>query len=277
MQPSRGGALANAVEVLPVEHLPEYVIGFPVYVAMTVRAKPNAALNAVTFPDLLDLRESVGVELVRRGGGPGDTVTYEPAPHPGGDERPQGERLEPNETRRMLIDVSPILGRGIGEGEYDARLSWVTVGEIYDAPPVTLRFRRPTPDETARRASAAPDRERYPTWGIWTRTCSAAPSQSTDVRQDDPLVLNLLLRRLFCSPVPPDRIDPTALDALGGLFAPERDAFKVELYNARGDTARAQQLLEQITGSYPGLAWWARMLSAGAGYVMSFRNPVTPR
>ncbi len=275
MQPTRGGALANVVEVLPVEHQPEYVIGFPVYVALTVRARPNASLNAVTFPDFLDLRESIGLELVRRGGG--ETVGYEPSPRTGGDERPTGERLESGETRRLLIDLSPLVGRTIAPGEYEGRVSWVAVGEIYDGPPVTLRFRGPTSAETALLAAVAPDRSRYPTWGIWTRTCSEAPPQPTDVSQDNPLAFNLLLRRLFCSPVPPDRIDPTALDTLGGLVVPERDLLKAELFLARGNAAAARQLTEQVASAYPGLAWWVRMLSTGRGYVASFRNPIVPR
>jgi hypothetical protein len=275
MQPTRGGALAQMVEVLPVEHLPEYVIGFPVYVALTVRARPNGALNAVTFADMLDLRECVGLEMVRRGGG--DTVSYVPAPHTGGDERPQGERLEPGETRRMLIDISPLIGRAITNGEYELRLSWLAAGEVYEAAPVTLRFRQATSADTALLASAAADRGKFPTWGIWTRTCSEAPPQAVNVIQGNPLAFNLLLRRLFCSPVPPDRIDLTALDTLGGLFAPERDALKAELYHARGDLVAAGQLTEQIARTSPGLTWWLRMLSAGGGYVSSFRNPVVPR
>jgi hypothetical protein len=275
MQPTRGGALANVVEVLPVEHQPGYVIGFPMYVALTVRARPNASLNAVRFADLLDLHESIGVEIVRRGGG--DSVSYEPVSRPRGDARPRGERLEPGETRRMLTDISPLVGRALADGEYDVRLSWVAAGEIFDAPPVMLRFRRPTADETARLASVAPDRGRYPTWGVWTRTCSEAPPQAVTVQQGDPLALNLILRRLFCSPVPANRIDPGALDSLGGLFAPERDALKAELYNARGDTAQARQLTDALARTHPGLAWWIHMVAAGGGYVTSFRNPVVPR
>lgn len=272
MQPTRGGALAKVVEVLPVAHEPEYVIGFPVYVALTVRARPDAALSAVAFADLLDLRESIGLEMVRRGGG--DSVSYEPSPRPTGDERPKGDRLEPGETRRMLTDISPLVGRGVSEGEYDVRLSWVAAGEIYDAPPVALRFRRPTSSEAARLALVAPDRAQYPTWSAWTRTCSEAPLAAGEVTAENRLALNLLLRRLFCSPIPPERADPSMLDALGGLYAPERDALKAELYQARGDTARFRALREEVVGATPGLAWWMQMLDGGGGYVASFRNPV---
>ena len=255
--------LSTAVKVLPVDHLPEYVIGFPVYVAITVRADPDTSLNRLRFADFINLRESIGVEIELSGGG--DAVRYQP--HPVAPET-GGERLGPGETRRMLADVSPLLGAGIVAGEYRARFTYVTPRATYAAPPATMRFRLPTAAEDVLLTAAAPDRARFPNWALWTMSCShdvyAGP-----IGLENPLRFGLVLQRLLCGPDSPDRVDPRILDVLTGLFEPERNALEAELYHARNDLESYQRIRAGILGT-PGLAWWIRMLDQGGAYLKTF-------
>jgi hypothetical protein len=269
MEPTTKHPLAGAMEISPVETLPEYVIGFPVYVAITVRARPGATFNRLRFADFTSLRECVGVEIARHGGG--YSAEYKPHPRISSDTGASPERLQPGEARRMLTDVSSLLGSGLVEGEYGARFSYNAPMGEYQAPAATLRFRRPTAAEAALLVAAAPDRPQFANWGLWTKSCSHPPYEGA-IGSENPLRLNLLLQRLFCGPEPPDRIDPGMLDVLAGLFEPERNALKAEIYHARNDIPEYNRMRTAILHASPGLAWWIRMLDQGGAYLKTFRT-----
>jgi len=267
MYPQTQKPMIAGLDILPVEFLPEYVIGFPVYVAITVRARPNSVFNSLRFADFLNLRESIGLEISRHEGG--YSASYEPRPIISQETGGPPERLQPGESRRMLADVSPLVGVGILEGEYDARFSYVSPRTSYAAPPVTLRFRKPTAAESALLAAAAPDRQRFPNWGRWSFTCSHS-NYDGPIETDNPLRFNLLLQRLFCGAEPPERVDPRTLDVLTGLFEPEANALKAELYHARNDLEGYQRARAAILRDSPGLAWWIDMLDGGGSYLQTF-------
>jgi hypothetical protein len=269
MHPTTETPVPPELDILPVEHLPEYVIGFPVYVAITVRARPNTWFNMLPFADFLNLRASIGVEFGNQRGG--EPFRYAPKPFLDPESGRSGGRLGAGESRRMLADVSPFFGDGTGEGEYWARFSYIDTEAAYEAAPVTLRFRKPTPAESALLASAAPDRLKFADWGLWTISCPQGPAYDRAIAPDSPLKLNLLLRRLFCGPEPLNRVDPAILDVLDGLYAPEGNALKAELYHARRDDANYQQLRARILRDSPGLAWWIRMIDQGGAFLKSIR------
>jgi hypothetical protein len=260
--------ITEGLEVLPVEFLPEYVIGFPVYVAITVRARPNSILNNLRFADFLNLRESIGLEMSRHDGG--YSAHYEPKPIISLEAGALPERLQPGETRRMLADVSSLVGAGVIEGDYAARFSYVSPRATYMATPVTLRFRKPAAAEKALLATAAPDRPRFPNWGRWTLSCSHADYDGP-ITPDNPLRFNLLLQRLFCGPEPPAQVDPQILDVLTGLFQPEGSALKAELLHARNDIDGYHRARAAAVSVAPGLAWWMEMLDHGGAYLKTFR------
>ena len=269
MYPQTQDPITAGLEILPVEVLPEYVIGFPVYVAITVRARPNSIFNSLRFADFMNLRECIGLEMSRHDGG--YSARYEPKPIISQETGGLPERLQPGETRRMLADVSPLVGAGVIEGEYGARFSYVSRRAAYTATSVTLRFRKPTTAEAALLAAAAPDRSRFPNWGRWTLSCSHIYYDGP-IGPDNPLRFNLLLQRLFCGPEPPERVDPRILDVLTGLFQPEATALRAELLHARNDTAGYQRTRTIIVHLTPGLAWWMNMLDQGGAYLKTFRD-----
>jgi hypothetical protein len=252
---------------MPVEHLPEYVIGFPMHVAITVRAHPDVSFNTLPFADFVSLNSCIGAEITGQHGG--EPVRYQPKPHLDPQSGKRGSKLAPGESRRMLADVSPYFN-GISEGEYQVRFSYIETDGIYHAPAVTLRLRRPTTAESALLESAAADRPNFPTWGMWTITCPKTPYDGP-VSADNPLRFNLLLRQIFCGPQSLDRFDPALLDVLTGLYAPEGRVLEAELYQARGDSDRYQKMRSRILLDAPGLGWWTRMIDGGGAYLKSIR------
>jgi hypothetical protein len=265
MQPA-ANAQSAGLEVLPVEHLPEYVTGYPMYVAITVRAGAGTAWNRLRFADLTGLHDTIGVEMIQESG-PG-RVSQMPKPviEPEAGMFPQ--RLEPGESRRMLADVSPLVG-DIGEGAWRVRFSYLTPKAAYRAAPVVLHFRKPSPGEEALKGSVAPDRGRFANWSLWSETCGETPIPADRLRSAGALTLPLLERYLFCGPEPLESIEPSVVDVLTGLYTPERDALKAELYQARGDRDAYERLRQTILASAPGLAWWVHMMDGGGAFVKS--------
>lgn len=257
------------LKVVSVEHLPEYVIGFPVYVAITVRASPNVSFNKLLFADILDLRESIGIEAVGTSG----TITYKPKPFIDAESGAFGNRLGAGESRRMLTDVSPLFGENINEGEYRVTFSFVTPNKKnYPATPVRIKFRKPNDAETTLLSTAADDRNDFPNWAVWTQSPPKNSVYTGEVTPDNPLRFNLLLRRLFFGPEPLDRANPNTLNALTDVYEPERDALKAELIKIRKDQATYERIKKQTLDTNPGLHWWFQMLDTNGAYLTSFRQ-----
>jgi hypothetical protein len=268
MQATSRDNRSAGLEILPVEHLPEYVIGFPVYVAITVRSQPDSSFNRLLFADLADLRECIGVEIT--GKDAASTKRYVPKPIIDEESGLFPMRLKPGESRRMLADVSPLTGLTIPEGEYMVCFSFVTTKEAFAAEPVRIRFRKPTAAENAMKDAVAKDRSKFSNWAEWSVTCPPEPVSAREIRAGHPLTFSLLLRHLLCGAEPLNQVDPALLDVLNGLYAPERDALKAELYHARGDEANYKRLRSQILLGTPGLAWWIRMIDEGGAFLKSF-------
>jgi hypothetical protein len=267
MYPTKEASGPADIDILPVEHLSEYVAGFPVHVAITLRAHRDISFNALQFADFLNMRSCIGAEIVSLRGG--EPRRYKPKPILALQAGKSGGKLGPGELRRMLVDVSPYFA-GIAEGEYRVRFSFVETYGVYEAPPVTMRFRSPAPVESALLAAAAPDRENFETWDAWTIACAEA-AYDGPIASDNPLKFNLLLRRLFCGPGSLDQFDPAALGVLTGLYAPEGRALQAELYQARGDTDRYLHVRGRILVDTPGLGWWIRMIDRGGAFIKSIR------
>jgi hypothetical protein len=268
---TNSGPLPDAeLSVVVVAHEPEYVLGFPVHVAVTIRAGPNTAFNELVFADLTDLRECLGLRLRATDGT--TVVDYVPKPIIEPEAGAFPGRLRPSEERRMLTDVSPLISTAIAEGEYQVWISYVSPGTTAKAEPVRWRFRRPTVPEATVLATLAADRASFPNWASWTTTRPQPAVFAGVVTPDNPLRLNLLLRRLFYGPEPLGGVDPAVLDVLTGLYEPERDALKAELFHARNDLARYRELRTTILTGCPGLDWWMRMLDEGGGILQTFRS-----
>jgi hypothetical protein len=265
MQSNVESHVPPGLDILPVDHFAEYVIGFPMHVAITVHASSRVRFNALPFANFLDLRSCIGIEFVEDKGG--EPIRYSPKPMIDPQSANRGGPLAPGESRRMLVDVSPYFAAA-GEGKYRVQFSYIETDGAHAAPPVVFRLRQPNQAESAALVSA--DRSRFPTWGQWTTVCPKTLFNGP-IGADNPLRFNLLLQRVLCGPTPLDRVDPSVLDVLTGLYAPEGRALQAELALARGDHSRYEQIRSQLLALAPGLAWWIRMTDGGGAFLKSLR------
>jgi len=267
---TEGNVPAHAdVEILPVERPPEFVLAFPAFMAVTIRTKPGVALSRAPVADILRLNQCIGLEMQNDAG----AVVHKYVPTPVVDRElgKPGSRVEPGESRRMLTDISELVPPDIAEGTYTLRVSYVIPRGAYAAAPFTIRIRRPSPPEAAFLAAAAPDRGRYQNWAVWATTCPTTSVYGGPIDPGNPLTLYLLLRRVLCTPGGLAQFDPTIFDTLQGVYEPEGQMLKAELYQARGDVPRYQQTRAAVLQRYASLTWWGRMLDAGGAYLRTLR------
>lgn len=262
MQASSEDDVVDPLTIMPVEHASEYVIGFPMYLAVTVRARPNIELNRLVFGNPVNLRACLGVDAQ----GPGKTIRTRPRPIIESSFGRAAQSLVSGESRRMLLDVSPLF-HTVGEGEYSAQFQYAApeVGAV--APPLQLHFRQPTREDQAILQKLAPDRADFNTWGEWCLTPPKQPVDPGALNQAGPLTFSLALRYLLFGKEPLSSIDPAILDVLQGVYAPERDLMKAELYQERGDDAAALKLQEAVHENTVGLDWWIALLHQKSGFV----------
>lgn len=270
MHPDVSQAEPLDIEIVSVEHWPEYIIGFPAHVAITVRGRAGVTLGQLAFADLAGLNEAIGLEAVDTTSGA--AFKYVPRPMVDRSMGRSPRRLEAGEQRRMLTDVSPLLLAVPHEGTFSLRFSFVSPQLTASAAPVTVRLRRSTPVEDALRQRVAPDRPTFPNWASWATACPAdtIPDEAM-LPSRHPLLFDLLLRQLYCGPTPLRTFDPRRLDVLTDPYAPERDALKAELYYLRGERTQYERIRDTVLKTTPGMAWWFRLIdTAGGAYVKSF-------
>lgn len=257
----------RGLEFLKLDHLPEYVIGFPAYVAITVKAKPEIHFKALRFADLTGLKSSIGVELKPEAG---ELIRSFPTAIVDEDLGLDPETLDGGEIRRMLTDVSPLFGANPQPGVYDTRFFFVSSSGANPSRHVTIRLRKATAAEESAIKSLAPDKLKFPTWSQWSITCSDASIETQDLPSEDPLFFALLLKQLFCGKGPLRAVSPETLDVATGLYEPEREALRAELLHLRGDDAGYKRIRVRTLERFPGLAWWFRMIDEGGGYIETF-------
>jgi hypothetical protein len=230
-----------------------------------VRADEETSFHQLAFADLVNLRSSIGLEMI----GPSFTHREMPTPVVEEDLGRKPQSLMPGETHRMLTDISPLLGSEVREGEYRIRLSYLSEEFTLKGKPFAVRFRRPDAAERSLLAFAA-NRDKQPNWATWMRICQEKSLGLPEIPRSSPAALTFVLNSLFCGREALASVSPNALDGFDGIPTPERRALAAELLLARGDTARATTLQEAILRETPGLQWWITKLQKGAGYLKTF-------
>ena len=263
------------LEVTSVETLREYIHGFPAYAAVTIATNPHTSFSHLRFANLLDLSGCIGIEITRSDGKV--IVHILPAPRPYEDPRGGGETLREGETRRMLTDISQLIPADLPEGEYNARIVYAARrGDFYWSQLFNIKLRNPTTAEAGWLSSLAPDRQSALEWNDWTYTQPNHRVYLGEITPENPLKVNLILRRLFFGAESLEQVDPEVLNVLTAgndskLYEPETLALKAELYQARGDQSKYQECVTRISARTPGLQWWIRMMESGAGFLRTFR------
>ncbi|MCA9704734.1 MAG: hypothetical protein KDK70_02655 [Myxococcales bacterium] len=263
----------SALLPLRAETLAQYVRGGPIHVAVEIAFEPAPARPGVPLLDELDERPrlellapsaSLGLELW----GEGDEPLLRVPPRSGAvePEGVPGYTLRPGERRRVLVELGERLPTLTAE-RYRLELSYEAEGLRCHGEPLALCVRDPSPGEL--------DGPIPPHGTSWSRWSLAAPEPRyafDRVRAEDPARFCRVIRELVRGPQPLARIDPTRLEALEGLYAPEREALTVELLVARHDHAGARARAQAAESSTPGLRWWLEAALAGQGPITSLRT-----
>jgi len=263
-------------EVSAVVSLPEYITGLPAYLALTITSGRDTSYSDLRFANLLSLGGCIGIELKSSDGKL--VVLHVPTPQSSDDPETSGGTLGQGESRRMLTDISPLLPDNLPDGTYRARLAYATdeTKQCWSAS-FDIKFRSPTKAEAAWISSTVTDRNNSLPWTHWTYVQPKYPVYRGQISPENPLKLNLVLRRLFFGPESLEKADPEILKVLtegndSKLYAPETWALRAELYQARGDQQKYQECISQISRNTNGLQWWVRMLEAGhGGFLKTFR------
>lgn len=260
----RGIVIADGLGPLDAACLPEYVLGFPVHLAITLRVdSPSTRFKQLPLPGFFGLKGAIGVVLTERRGG---TVRARIDPHPRVD-RDLGSppfALGPSETRRILLDLGDVVPPDMPPGAYILQVTYASRDERIAGPPLMISWRTPTADERRELDSLKPERERAGSWSLWTKFPAAHPdSLRGPFDRDDPLRYCRVLRYLQAGDDALSAVDVHLLDALDSLYLPESVALRAELWKARGNQHEYDLASARIRQDFPGLLWWLGEIENG--------------
>lgn len=240
---------------LEIEFFPTYVLGYPMHVAITVRAdRPGATLKRLPRPSVDSLEDAIGVLAVDDR----DTVVgrREPNPVVDPDLGVFGFTLRAGEARRFLVDLSDALPwESIGPGTFTLTVSYASEYAAAAAPLITISLRAPTAKERAVLDDLAPELAAAGSWGGWSRTPARDPgSLRGPFDPADPLRFLRVRRYLLQGDDHLASIDPSSLGVLDGPYEPEAIAIAAEIAWAQGARAGFTALSARLRQRAPGLA-----------------------
>lgn len=263
------GVVSPGLAPLQVETAQEYVSGFPVHVAATIRASsPEAGLRNLPYADLFRSAGAFGLTLTDLSGKL--TIVSAPPSSVVDREKQAGTLvLRPGESRRMLIDLSEMLPAGIKAGEYRAVLAYGETRSRTNSPQFVLRFRDPSAEERADWKALDPEAQSLGGWGMWSLHRPAEKlSPDTPIPPTAALRFNRAVRLLLFG----DRLDAKVLQGLDGIYAPEVAALAAEVLQVAGDQAGYERQSQSVRARYPSLSWWIDQVAAGQGLIAFYRS-----
>lgn len=258
----------NPPELLPLEvaHDSEYVLSLPVYLAATLGCdNPEATLMRLPYFDISNTNGFIGLTLTAAGT-PDPAVRIEPATRT--EDEAGTFSLGPGETRRVLIDLSPLLPDTLAAGDYTAVLSYGYARKKTASAPFSIRLRRPEISVESRLGAWWTERNKAGTWSDWLRTRPADPAAlKASIPPAGPLQFTASLRyALFAGdPGEAGRI----LATVKGLYRPEVEAYIAELQLQAGDSSSANEIVK----NHPSLIWMLERVKAGNGLLAPASNP----
>jgi len=229
-----GGPLPRVV--LGAAFLESYVRGFPMHAAIVLRADPpGATLRLLPHPTLLSTADAVGF-VVREAAREHIVAELRPRPVIAMDPGSPGLTLRPGEVYRTLVDLGPRWPRDLAMGRYRLSVVFTSGFGEEESEPRPIVFRDPTTEERRTLDTLSKELPRGATWSAWARAKAAEPQALRGpFSPADPLVYLRVLRWLLKGDDDLADIDPSMLDALPRIYAPEADVLRAELARARGD------------------------------------------
>lgn len=249
---------------LSVDLLPTYVRGSPAHAAVTLRGDPpGAVLRLLPWPTLYSTAGAIGFVLRDA---VSERVVAERRPRPviAMDPGSPGLVLRAGAAYRTLVDLAPLLPRDLPMGAYRLSVRYASAfGEAAGAPvPVVLR--EPTAEERRTLDDLAAELPRGASWSAWIGAKAIDPEGLRGpLSKTDPLVYLRVMRWLGQGEDDLADIDPSSLDALTGIYAPEADVLRAELARARGDGGAVESIAARVLEAHPGLALWMEAVREG--------------
>jgi hypothetical protein len=260
----------QVIDTPTVDHLSEYVRGYPVHIALTVALLPTADPAFSRLPGL-NLHSALDVKIVFTRVDDGESFPFG-ADFQGSLRAAAGDEandmpvsyidLEPGEPRRLLFDASSIAPSALEElsaGEYTVNVTYHGAS----AQPFNVRFRDPTAAEKLELVHIDKEAMEFYNpgrwWPAWTNTGKSG-SQPPKISKTDPLRYLRVLRFLYTSVTPPASVNPHVLDGLDGFYAPEVELLRTDLARCRHDVAEAQRHSDKIRTTFPSMVTELRRL-----------------
>lgn len=263
----------TAAPLVTVVADPEYLVGFPMVVAVTLTNTtegttwsdlPGFDLLSVTVPVQFTFvgpdgrRSELPTRSLRVGEGPPDGIT-----------------LAPGQAWTMLFDISE-LTPPLTPGAYTLESLYRTRHGAYPAAPVPVTISAPSLEDGVaagrlRAAQNAPD----PSWSRFLDNGRAdLPEVELSPEGWRALAFHEAVHRAVYGHQALKAIDPALFDGFKtGPLAGAAALIRLELWRARDD-ARAGRLTEKLLAQWPGLRWRVQEIEAGRGWLASLRRTV---
>lgn len=262
-------------EPLGVDCAREYVLGFPVHVGLllAIREDPSSAWT-VRLPSFGPVSNQGRLALEIRRAGTHDLIVAMP---PFRRRAPEVETvlwpLSSGAPRRILVDLAPLWDAAYTPpGDYDVVVSFRSFSEEVQSAPFRLSLRPPSPDHVASLRGLSPPPGLDETWGEWSISPPDAPEPPPiGLSSSDPLRAPRVFRYLWTGPDDPASVDARVLDALTGVYAPERDLFAAEIAYLRGDPSAFAAISAAARNNQVGLGPWLDDIPEGRGLLSRFR------
>lgn len=259
-------AAHSRLDPLGVDHRPEYVLGYPIHVALTVRnLAPGSILALLPHASVFDPGSGIRVVVQDAESGTGRA---DPGP-PYDVESEEGEgcfELRFGESRRMLTDIAALMPTALTPGRYLFTLQYGAPHAYASERTGPVAIRRPDPDEAAELDRLRPEIE-HNGWGSWTLYRRPDPALANLPAAQGPAHFNHVLRALIFDA----DMDPAILDTLDELYRPEAAVLAVELARFNGDS-RWRVMVEAAREAHPELAWYIRLVERDQGLIAFYRS-----
>ncbi len=255
---------------LQAELQEEYVLGFPVHIALTLRSRDKgAAFHYLPIIDFFSLPSELGIELLDQRG---RTVTeVEPVVNSMRFDKRQGFHLVGCEARRILIDLSPLIPVNLTPDTYQLRID-LAIPVVISTEPLAIRLRSPDELERALLDFYEPLVDEAGSWSDWTLEPTSPDELDKAIRSDDPLRFNKVLRSLLCDPTAWSELDLRMLNVLDGIYEADAQVLRAILLQARGGVEEVRAIEEEATAKFSGLEWLFAELWAGESGLAGLRR-----
>lgn len=258
-----------AAPPITLEVFPEYMIGFPMLVAITCE-NPTAKSTFYNLPEANIFTAPGPIEFIFTS--PDGKRIVLPAASPRHKETARGFTLRPGEARRMLFDISG-LEPSLEPGPYRLEAIYRLKSGSSTSPPAQVRITTPAPEDA--RAAATLKRENdtgEPSWSQFIeanwRTVDAA---KLSAKGREALAYHLFLHRAIYGPARVRDLELGRLEAFArGPLAGEAAVLRLEILAARGAQTAAEEAA--ILKQWPGLRWRIDEIKAGGGLLASLRR-----